>query len=153
MNIFYLHKNPKICAQYHCDKHVVKMILETAQILSTVHWMNNGEGPYKPTHKKHPCVIWANESKSNYLWLIDLGLELCEEYTYRYGKRHKSEAVIKKMKKKIPKIKDLGITKRPQAMPEEYRHPNAVTAYRRYYIKDKARIATWKIREIPKWFK
>lgn len=151
MNIFYLHKNPKICAQYHCDKHVVKMIVETAQILSTVHWVCGDQGPYKATHQKHPCVIWAGESKNNYKWLHSLGIELCKEYTYRYQKTHGSEKILRQLSKP-PRIKSLKLTKRPQTMPEQYRGLNTITAYRKFYIGEKTRFAKWKNRKIPSWF-
>ena len=101
MNIFYLDKNPKLCAQYHVDRHVVKMILETAQLLSTAHWLTGGEGPYRATHKNHPSAIWARSNKSNYNWLCKLGLELCEEYTYRYGKIHKTQQHLEWLSKNI----------------------------------------------------
>ena len=97
MNIFILDKDVKKCAQYHCDKHVVKMILETAQLLCGVHHVtahDTAHVPYKLSHKNHPCAIWARESFSNYVYLCELGLELCKEYTHRYGKRHKSLDVI-----------------------------------------------------------
>lgn len=93
MNIFVLDRDVKKCAIYHNDKHVVKMILESAQLLCGVHHMtesNINDIPYKLSHKNHPCSIWAREDISNYLWLCELGLELCKEYTYRYGRRHKA---------------------------------------------------------------
>ena len=97
MNIFFLDYDTAKCAKYHCDKHVVKMVLETAQLLCGVHHMCDNvknQAPYKLSHKNHPCAIWTRESLSNYLYLCDLGLELCKEYTYLYGKRHKSQDVI-----------------------------------------------------------
>ncbi len=96
MNIFVLDQDPKVCAKYHNNKHVVKMILETAQLLCGVHHMVESkiEIPYKLSHKNHPCSIWARECIENYVWLCDLGMELCFEYTYRYGKKHKSQAVF-----------------------------------------------------------
>lgn len=57
MNIFYLSRDPVLCAEMHCDKHVVKMILETAQLLSTAHWELGSTAPYKPTHKNHPLAL------------------------------------------------------------------------------------------------
>ena len=112
MNIFLLDTDTKKCAQYHCDKHVVKMILETAQLLCGVHHMTNQitEAPYKLSHRNHPCSIWARESLSNYLYLCELGLELCKEYTYRYGKRHKSQDVIEWCLINKPNIADKEFT-------------------------------------------
>ena len=90
MNIFALHRIPIMAAKMHSDKHVVKMVLETAQILATVHHIhgNGANVKYKPTHAKHPCVVWAAASRANYQWLLDLGKQLAREYKMRYGKFH-----------------------------------------------------------------
>ncbi len=122
MNIFILDLDVKKCAQYHVDKHVVKMILETAQLLCGVHHVTDqvtDQVPYKLSHKNHPCSIWARESLSNYLYLCELGLELCNEYTYRYGKRHKSQDVIEWCLTNKPNILDKGFTEPAKAMPDE----------------------------------
>ena len=152
MNIFYLDENPKICAQYHCDKNCVKMILETAQLLCTAHWMTGGEAPYKKTHFNHPSNKWARESLSNYVWLCDLGMELCKEYTHRYGKRHKTQEHIEWCILNLPKIEDKGLTEMPQAMPDECKKDNPIDGYREYYNVEKAYMCKWKNREIPEWF-
>jgi hypothetical protein len=134
MNIFFLDYNTQKCAQYHCDKHVVKMILETAQLLCGVHHMTPqvfSEVPYKLSHKNHPCAIWCRESLSNYLYLCDLGLELCKEYSYRYGKRHKSQDIIEWCMINKPKILDLGFTEPPKAMPDEFKVRDVIESYRR----------------------
>lgn len=143
MNIFYLHVLARKAAQYHCDKHVVKMILETAQLLYSVHWelcpAGLPSGAYRKTHGKHPCAIWARESLSNYRWLADLGYWLCQEYRYRYGdKTHKTEAHINWLRENPPAcLSDIGTTPIRQAMPDEYKHAHPVTAYRTYYVKNK----------------
>jgi hypothetical protein len=155
MNIFILDYNTKKCAQYHCDKHVVKMILETAQLLCGVHHMTpqvTPQVPYKLSHKNHPCAIWARESLSNYLYLCDLGLELCKEYTYRYGKRHKSQQVIEWCMINKPQIPDIDFTTPPKAMPDEYKVIDVVESYRNYYMGSKKNFAVWKNRNIPEWF-
>ena len=152
MNIFYLDKNPMKCAQYHNDKHVVKMILETAQLLCGSHWVTGGEAPYKLSHKNHPCSIWARKSLSNYLYLCELGLELCYEYTYRYGKRHKSQDVIEWCIVNKPGIADIGFTEPAKAMPDEYKVESVVQSYRNYYMGAKSGFAVWKNREKPFWF-
>jgi hypothetical protein len=155
MNIFILDYNTKKCAQYHCDKHVVKMILETAQLLCGVHHMTpqvTPQVPYKLSHKNHPCAIWARESLSNYLYLCDLGLELCKEYTYRYGKRHKSQQVIEWCMINKPQIPDIDFTTPPKAMPDEYKVIDVVESYRNYYMGAKKNFAVWKNRNIPEWF-
>ena len=152
MNIFILDYDVKKCAKYHVDKHVVKMILETAQLLCGGHWVVNSEAPYKLSHKNHPCSIWARESLTNYLYLCELGLELCYEYTYRYGKKHKSQQVIEWCIENKPNIKDIGFTEPAKAMPDEYKVKSVVESYRNYYREAKSGFANWKNREIPEWF-
>lgn len=155
MNIFFLDFDTQKCAQYHCDKHVVKMILETAQLLCGVHHLIpqvTPQVPYKLSHKNHPCAIWTRESLTNYLYLCDLGLELSKEYTYRYGKRHKSQDVIEWCIVNKPNIVDIGFTSPPKAMPDEYKVINVVESYRNYYMGAKKDFAKWKNREIPEWF-
>ena len=153
MNIFFLDFDTKKCAQYHCDKHVVKMILETAQLLCGSHWVIGNEAPYKLSHKNHPCSIWVRESLSNYLYLCDLGLELCKEYTYRYGKRHKSQDVIEWCLINKPNIHDVDFTSPPLAMGDEFKiENNVIESYRNYYREGKKLIVSWKNRVIPSWF-
>ena len=155
MNIFVLDLDVKKCAEYHNDKHVVKMILETAQLLCGVHHMTHQvthQVPYKLSHKNHPCSIWARESLTNYLWLCELGLELSKEYTYRYGKRHKSQDVIEWCLTNKPYICDKGFTEPAKAMPDKYKVKSVVESYRNYYNGDKVSFSKWKNREIPNWF-
>ena len=159
MNIFYLDNNTQKCAEYHCDKHVVKMILESAQLLCGVHHMTEQvtgqvteQVPYKLSHKNHPCSIWARKSLENYVWLCDLGMELSREYTHRYGKTHKSQAVIEWCIINLPNIPELGFTEIPQAMPDECKMENAIDGYRKYYIIEKAYMCKWKNRLQPEWF-
>lgn len=162
MNIFFLDFDTTKCAKYHCDKHVVKMILETAQLLCGVHHVTDQEPtknrpstdqvPYKLSHKNHPCAIWSRESLSNYLYLCDLGLELCKEYTYRYGKRHKSQDVIEWCLINKPNIIDKDFTTPPKAMPDEYKVDDVIESYRNYYRGAKKQFANWKNGETPEWF-
>ena len=155
MNIFVLDLDVKKCAEYHNDKHVVKMILESAQLLCGVHHMTesiSNQIPYKLSHKNHPCSIWARESITNYLWLCELGLELCYEYTYRYGRKHKSQEVIEWCVVNKPNISDKGFTEPPKAMPNQYKVKSVVESYRNYYLGDKAYFSKWKNRKTPKWF-
>jgi hypothetical protein len=100
MNIFFLHWDPRICAMMH----VIKMILETCQLLCTTHHVTESKyiPPYKMTHKNHPCTKWVRESVGNYKYLAKLGKSLCKEYTYRYDKIHKCQAYIEEMGKNIP---------------------------------------------------
>jgi len=158
MNIFVLDEDPKICAQYHCDKHVVKMCLEYAQLLSTTVRLLKPEAcddtfPYKITHKNHPAAVWARESVENYDWLVNLAIEVGKEYTFRYGKFHKSiEEVVKKLPEIYGKLSHIPMTTRPQCMPDEYRSADVVESYRTYYVCEKSNFATWKVRDIPEWF-
>ena len=152
MNIFYLDEDPKLCAQYHCDRHVCKMVIEGVQLLSTAHWMTGGEAPYKKTHVNHPSNKWARESLSNYVWLCDMTMELCKEYTHRYGKRHKTQEHLEWCMVNLPNIEDKGFTEIPQAMPDECKRENPIDGYRNYYNVEKAYMCKWKNREVPEWF-
>lgn len=145
MNIFILDPNPRKSAEYHCDKHVVKMILETAQLLYTAHWMLNPEGllegAYKKTHVHHPCAIWVRESLSNYTWTAELGYWLCKEYTHRYGKTHKTEAhILWLLSHPPPSLLDNGITDIRMAMPDIYKKPNPIKAYQAFYRENKMKL-------------
>jgi len=158
VNIFFLDWDVEKNAQYHCDKHVVKMILETAQLLCGVHHVavhdtahDTAHVPYKLSHKNHPCSIWARDSMSNYLYLCEIGLALCEEYTYRYGKRHKSQEVIEWCLMNKPQIQDIGFTTPPKAMPDEYKTEDVIESYRKYYLGAKKTFLTWKERKVPEW--
>lgn len=154
MNIFVLDLDTKKCAKYHVDKHVVKMVLEVSQLLCGVHWVLGGEAPYKLSHKNHPCAIWSRECIENYIWLCDLGFELCAEYTYRYGKRHKSQDIIEWCFMNQPNLRDNGdITEFALAMPDECKVGSVVDSYREYYMTEKRSMGVWKNREIPEWFK
>ena len=97
MNIFFFTKNQKLNARLLDDKRLVKMVLETTQLLSNGLHLNNQKSPYKSTHLKHPCSIWSAKSKANWQWLKKYGLELAKEYTRRYGKIHKCEKIIRSM--------------------------------------------------------
>ena len=151
MNIFVLDEDPQIAAQYHCNKHVVKMILEAGQMLCAAHWLHlldnyyNGhisdfkrvrdiqewlyknthpleQPPWKLSHMRHPCTIWTNNSLSNYMWHWQLGVSLCKEYTKRYERVHKSEVVLDWLGKNTPRLmKDKGLTPFSVCMKEEYK--------------------------------
>lgn len=160
MNIFILDEDVKTCAQYHCDKHVVKMVLETAQLLSSAHRLLDGNergdelGLYKVTHVNHPCSIWVRTSSANYAWAHKLLQQLVEEYTRRYGRVHKVESsgllgALSVPPRRLPKGE---LSKFPQAMPEQYRSTDPVSAYRSYYVAEKARFARWKLGNQPEWF-
>ncbi|EKO3555029.1 hypothetical protein RQV70_002372 [Vibrio fluvialis] len=152
MNIFILDDDIKLCAQYHCDQHVVKMILESVQLLCTALNKKGYETPYKSTHAKHPCVLWVEESYDNFLWLTELVRELNTEYKFRYDKSvdHKSMAVLELIQQHT--YPSIGLTEFAQAMPDEYKiRGDAVSAYRRFYLAEKMVFARWTKRELPAW--
>jgi hypothetical protein len=157
MNIFFLDWNPEIAAKYHCDKHVIKMILETAQMLYSVHWSFNSKLPenaYKLAHKNHPCSIWTRTSLANYLWLCSLGLSLCNEYTFRYGKIHKTQSHIEWLSKNYPKFENEILTQPALAMPLEFKKDDPIESYRLFYIESKLKernIVKYTKREWPEF--
>jgi hypothetical protein len=179
MNIFYLDKDPKTCAEMHVDKHCVKMILEYAQLLSTAHRVldgiqvvglsksgrkqtryeisDNRDGIlYSATHINHPSAIWVRQSIPNYIWLAELLEMLCIEYTYRYDRVHKVESsgLMQTLKNNFPKNIPSGKWSEPTpAMPDEVKVENdSIQSYKNYYIKNKVHIAKWKGRSTPSWF-
>jgi hypothetical protein len=155
MNIFVLDQNPAKAAQYHNDKHCVKMILEHCQLLSTAlnfHSNNSITGTYKTTHLNHPCSIWTRKTRSNFNWLCEMTEELFQEYTRRYVKHHKSYSVFDICRNNINIIPDGELTSYAQAMPEEYKNSDSVKAYRTYYLNDKKDFSTWKLGNVPYWW-
>tara|TARA_R100001163_G_scaffold65797_1_gene64957 strand:- start:295 stop:786 length:492 start_codon:yes stop_codon:yes gene_type:complete len=154
LNIFVLHENPRIAAEWHVDRHVVKMPLETAQMLCTARHELGGTPehiPYRKAFTNHPCTIWARQSRANYEWLCKLGKALCEEYTHRYGKVHKCQAVIEDCIHNPPSFNKEELTMYAQAMDEEYKMENPILAYRNYYQNGKSHLHDWKDRSKPYW--
>ena len=179
MNIFVLSGDPKEAAEFHCDKHVVKMILETGQMLCAAHWIgwqrslktdtslrrkdfvarlsaeipDGLRPPWKMTHVGHPCTQWAQRSAENYEWLLQLGIRLCQEYTVRYGKRHKAEPIYGWLSEHRPPIfEGVGFTPFAIAMPDDCKvSDDPVECYREYYRVHKRYMAKWKTR-VPDWF-
>ena len=152
MNIFHLHKDPKICAEYHCDKHVVKMILETAQMLSTAYRkkfiFSSTESAgelYKPAFPKHPMTIWVGASGDNFFWTIQLLDQLLYQYTLRYKKVHSTIKISNLFHKTYTLWHDwkTEFTTPPQCMPDEYKHKDYITAYKQYYVGEKKRFAKY----------
>jgi len=155
MNIFVLDTDPQKAAKYHCDKHVIKLVVEAAQMLCTAircYGISNDK-LYKSTHLKHPCTQWVIESRSNAEWLLQLSFALCTEYTLRYGKVHKTLDVLTEIadNQLLLCISDIGMTPFAQAMPEQYKCEDPVRAYRAYYIGEKKSFAKWK-NKMPDWF-
>jgi hypothetical protein len=187
MNIFVLHETPVHAATQHCDKHVVKMILEYAQLLSTAHRILDGteatvqyttpkgkarnkkvwsltdskkdELLYKATHINHPCAVWVRESISNYMWTHDLLSSLCNEYYYRYGQHKKTDQKHKVERSGL--LNELSYipihmtatdrTPFVQCMPDEFKHSDAVQAYRNLYLGGKSHLLKYTSREQPEW--
>jgi len=150
MNIFYLDKDPVKAAQVQYNKHVVKMILESAQMLCTAHHhyaellgYDAEYIPYKKAHYNHPSTIWTRQNSRQYYWLFHHMLALGDEYTKRYNKKHLSITKCFDALKNCPVGMPLGGTfnEPPQAMPDEYKHESAIHAYWQYYIHDKKSIA------------
>jgi hypothetical protein len=158
MNIFVVDNDPIVAAKMLCDSHVCKMILEGCQMLSTVHSLDivqdNKIKLYKPCFHNHPCTIWARASKSNYYWLANHTFELTNEYSSRYyGKIHKSTDMAYWFTKNAPSnLPNTICTDFAQAMPEQYKNVDGVTAYRAYYLGEKAKFAKWKLGNEPMWF-
>ena len=179
MNIFYLDESPKTCAMLHCDKHVVKMVIEYAQLLSTAHrildgveWHDTGKKGqrvkrwrldhhddviYKACHVNHPSAIWARQCYANYNWLRELWHNLCGEYTYRYGRVHATEDKLKHILVIPPKnMKVLPFTEPPPAMkqfPQCIVPGDSVQSYKNYYVEAKIDFAKWSHRKTPEFMK
>ena len=176
MNIFYLHEDPIQNAKWHIDKHIVKMPIEYAQLMSTAHRLLDGEmylGKtaigrnikrwrlhderedilYKASHINHPSAVWVRESIENYFQMYKLYMAVLAEFTNRYGKIHgssKPSIALIRPPSNIPMVKG---TQLPQCMPEICKvKNNPILAYRNYYIVEKNSFASWKNREIPEWF-
>lgn len=178
MNVFYLSEDPKECAEMHLDKHVVKMVIEYAQLLSTAHrvidgvenaeltnagrrikrWIMPDEREsilYKSCHINHPSAKWARAGDTHYEWLYALFCALCDEYTYRYGRVHMTDEKLRVALSKVPdKIDRSKVFEAPWlAMPDDVKiHGDVLASYRNYYIKNKVGFAKWTLRPIPQWF-
>jgi hypothetical protein len=177
MNIFYLDKDPRLAAEYHCDKHVVKMILESAQVLSSAHrfldgqqveglsksgrkakrWILNDSREnvlYSVSHLNHPSVVWTRSNIDHYRYLFELFQYLLDEYTYRYKKDHKCGMLLQPLFESPFNIDvEAPWSEPPQAMPEDSKVPgDSVSAYRNYYINHKHHFAKWTRREVPFWY-
>lgn len=176
MNIFYIDESPVQAARWMVDKHVVKMILESAQLLSTAHRVLDGmevvvvnpdtnrkskrwilpdarEGKlYKATHMNHPSAIWCRESIQNYTWLSEHLYALLDEYTYRYDKRHACSSLAYDLQSPPLNLKKYDRTPMPSAMADEYKISNdPLTNYRNYYKMGKSNLHKWTKRSQPEW--
>lgn len=170
LNIFALDKNPKKAAEMMCDKHIVKMIIESFQMFSSVIDSNYDEnlllGVTKPSAflgmyqypksvPQHPCTMWIAKSKGNYKWMLKHTRALCGEYRKRYNKVHKAEGMLMIVEGQLPYLKfevDRK-TKFVQAMPENAKDKDPVRGYRNYYNLYKFMFAKWKMGNVPAWYK
>lgn len=179
MNIFFLDHDVKKCSEFHNDKHVVKMITELNQILSTAHRVLDGisvigqsksgrkqqqweiqsdaireTALYKATHINHPSAVWARTNRENYIWTSNLSIALAKEYTHRYGKTHKAEwSGLSVLLERVPDNISRGkFFDPPMCMPEEFHSDSVVDSYRTYYKIGKAHLGQWKNRDVPSWF-
>ena len=179
MNIFYLHDNPVTAAQMQCNVHVVKMILESAQMLSTAHRIIDGEmyidqtkqgrsikrwflpddrenTLYKAAHVNHPCSVWVRQNSANYMWLYNHFIALCDEYTHRYGKVHRTDHLLREALSAPPIhiVESMIMTEPALAMPETCKLAgDAVQCYREYYETKQSQFnMSWTNRQVPNWF-
>ncbi|KDE60443.1 hypothetical protein EL22_22180 [Halostagnicola sp. A56] len=155
MNVFWLDDDPRLAARYHCDQHVNKLLLEAAQVLCTAARENGLEAEflYRSTHVDHPVTRWAIESRANWLRLREHAAALNAEFVERYDKDedHASWQVIERIDPDEIEFQATEPTRRPQAMPEEYRREDPVEAYRAYYAGEKAEWAKWRYTDRPPW--
>lgn len=154
MNIFYLARCPQKSAMLMCDKHIVKMILESAQMLCTAHHVNGTlllkTEIYKPAYKNHPSTKWARESAEQYKWLYKHFCTLCDEYTRRYGKVHTTDQKLRSILFIHPTEFDyIGFTPPPKCMPNIYKKGHTVFAYRKYYANAKKHFAKYTDTPVP----
>ena len=160
VNLFYLDHNPKKCAKYYCNKHVIKILVEICQILSQIHHeIGNKNPPYKKCRGislNLSTYVWAKESIGNYNYCVQLALELLKEYKYRYNnKNHKSEKAIIWLKNNLPPIKKKIRTKfklsNNVSIYNEF-YNDVVLASRLIYVDFKCKNDNWSIRDKPSWF-
>ena len=155
MNLFILDLDPKLNAEYHCDSHCVKMILEGMQLICTTFHVRGITAPYKKTHVNHPCAVFARQSRQNFDFVVDYVCALSSEYTYRYNKIHKSSLLLDWVDSHRNELifPCNEPTKFAQAMPEKYRNESVVEAYRAYYNGEKQHLFKWTKRVKPYWLK
>ena len=148
MNIFVLDRDPRLAARAHCDTHVVKMAVETAQMLSTAHHVlesPTADHVYKPTHVNHPCNVWVRSAGGAYQWAAILLEELCREFERRRGKPHGTARLLPLLSATPMQLLagPYQLPPHPLAMPDEFKGDCPVAAYRAFYRHAKADIARW----------
>lgn len=160
MQIFILDENIQKNVEYYADKHIVKILTEVCQILSTIYRINKKDNIpefiYKITHKNHPCTLWAGKSKENWQYTVNIAECLYNEYQYRYNKpdkHQKAKRIIEYLKTNNIDLPEFNLTPFAQAIPEKYKEENAISAYRNYYINEKKHLFKWTNRNVPSWIK
>lgn len=161
MNIFFLDYDPELAALYHVDKHVTKMIVESAQLMCTAvnHYAGSPVTPYKSTHLNHPCGKWIRESLTNFEWVYELMIELNDEYKYRYDKTNNHLSFDKMIDCDIfgmalryyPPELPRTLTPIALAMPDNCKMSDPVLSYREYYNLHKVDLFKWTKRSKPNW--
>ena len=154
MNIFILDHDPTNCVIQYPDQHVVKMITESAQMLSTNLRLNDIEVGYRITHPNHPCTKWARASFSNMLWLSELVEVMHREWQYRYGHTHNHRAFDVYRELPMLDIPDHGLTPFVQCVEDYCKCDDPIEAYRRFYIYEKWHLRKrYKKRDVPWWYR
>ena len=155
MNLFILDLNHSKNAEYHVDKHIGKMLLESVQLLCTQFHLQGIEAPYKKTHENHPCSKFCRASTDNFLWVLYYALALHTEFKFRYGKSHKSGEVAYWILNNLDQLQfpQIEMTSFALAMPDHYKANDPVKAYRDYYIHEKSHLFKWTMRNSPEWVK
>lgn len=157
MNLFILDEDPVVAASMYCDKHVVKIILEACQMLSTAHLhygMRSDRIYRSASYVNHPVTSWVRASIANYRWTVEHAYALCHEYRCRYLAEHRHLSMLDYFSTTIPPLPDIGLTPFAQAMPRDLLSLDldAVSAYRLYYAIYKIHLASWKNNNVPDWF-
>ena len=156
MNIFYLDPDPEIAAAYHCDKHVVCMIKETVQMMSTAHRVLDGDewadsvGLVKSTHINHPSTIWVRSSVDHYHWMLQLLQHLCDQKLNASAHTHTPSSSTRCLSS-LTTLTMLA-SQPPACMPDEYKADCSVQSYHNFYIGAKSHFAKWAHTEVPAWY-
>lgn len=163
MNIFTTSACPIQSAKALPDVLVIKMIVESAQLLSTAHFENDGViVGYKPTHKNHPCAIFTRKTSGNYEWVYNHFVALCDEFTRRKGKVHKTSELIETLKTAPRNIRKCAVDIDFMCMPDDCKKTLDVHKNYQIYLKKKYNewltrtdkkpiVATWTNAQRPEW--
>lgn len=161
MNIFVIDQNQYLCATYHTDTHVVKMPVETAQMLSFAYYhpeLWKGEIPdilmkFSKSHDNHPCSLWIRESLENFIWTCNLGIQLVKEFRYRFNpiKHQRCLDIFEWCLRNPPNLPSKCLTPFALAMPDNFKVESDIESYRNLYRYGKSDLHKWTKREKPQW--